>query len=99
MLYGITLTCASSSVYFDTARGLLCSAVAPLLAHVFLSTQNRLNKLVLRKVILTGWGGREQGADRTHACTVGHDKVLDLPWIRKIGQRKVPLKGWVCFCC
>lgn len=54
--------CAWSSVCFDTTRGLLCSAVAPLLAQGFLSTQNRLNKLLLRKVGLTG---REQRAGRT----------------------------------
>lgn len=65
----------------------------------FLSTQNRLNKLLLRKVSLTVWGGREQGTGSTHACIVRYDKVLDLPWMSKIGQRKVPLKGWVCFCC
>lgn len=62
MLCGITLMCAWSSVCFDTTRGLLCSAVAPLLAQGFLSTQNRLNKLLLRKVSLTG---REQRAGRT----------------------------------
>lgn len=71
--------CAWSGVYFDTARGLLCSAVAPLLAQFFfLSSQNRLNKLLLRKVSLTGWDGTEQGAGRTHACALRHDNVLDV---------------------